>query len=192
MRHEQAALVLHHLASQMQRRTDAGAAVTVFARVAFNRAHELIDGLDTALGRRHQHHGLSGNHADGREALDVVFDTARNHPADGDFVARAGQQGVAVWRRTDDFLRPNRTTSSAHVVDDHRHTQAARHLGAQGAPHQISAAAGRVSHHQRDGLVRILVGGLRHSWPNGQGGYRPKQQRGEGSARKKESGHPSS
>ena len=145
--HEQSRLILEHFPGQMQRSPHARAAVAVLAGIGLNQLDELVDGFDAGLLRGDQHQRLRGNQAQRREVLNVVLDRSRHQAVDRNFIAGAGQQHIAVWDCIDHFLSTYRATCTAHIVDDHRHTELFGQLGGHGASGQVSAAARWIAHH---------------------------------------------
>ena len=154
---EHTGLFLHHFARQVQRCAHARTAVAELARVGLGALQEFANGLDTGVGGRHQHQRLRCNHANGREVGEFVFDRAGHQPVDGDFVVGSHQQGVAVRRGVGHFLRANRATGTADVLDHHRHTQAGGQLLTKVAPGQVGAATGWIGHHDGDGFVGVGI-----------------------------------
>jgi len=158
VRHEQLALVFEHLTRQVQRGAHARAAVAEFAWVLGDQLRELGRILDARGGRGHQHQRLRRHQPDGGEVLDVVLDLFGDQLVDGQLVAGAHQQRVAIGLGIGHLLRANGAARTAEVLDHHRLAQAGGQLSAHHAAHQVGAAAGRVGHDDGDGLGGVRWG----------------------------------
>jgi hypothetical protein len=128
-----------------------------------------VDVLHARRGGGHQHHGLRGDQADGGEVLDVVLHGLVDQPGDGDLVAGADEQRVAVRRGADGLLRANGAAGAAHVLDHHRHAELLGQRLAQRAAGQVGAAAGRVADDEGDGPVGVRRLGMGGGGAKGQG-----------------------
>ena len=152
-----AALLLDHLAGQVQRRAHAGAAVAelagFFATEAMNRRRSL-----RRVGRGHQHQRLRGDQADGRKSFRLYFTVCdQRRSRSRCWRPPAGCSRRA--RRRGDLLRADGATGAAEVLDHHRLAQPRRESCRRRSGRPDRCCRRRGSRRHGDGAAGIVAGG---------------------------------
>ena len=118
----------------------------------------LADGLGRERRMRQQRDRHRGEQADRGEVLArIEAGIGVKARVDRDRAGVAEEQRVAVRRAADHRAGADEARAADAIVDDHLMAEHAGEFFGDHARQHVDAAAGRIGHHQRHGLVRIVV-----------------------------------